>query len=169
MHRPRKRLLERGGFPSHVGMNMQNLWNDSDAAAFCGGDLSLRVHTSRLLGREPQLVLHGGGNTSVKSMATDFFGDAHEVLYIKGSGGDLATIDAGGFPAVGGGGRQYPYRLLSGAYVAGWAGMLPGTTQHTDLALREAGGIPAQCRYGDQPQGWKSGRRTLGSCMYLRA
>src|SRR6186713_2432483 len=45
----------------------------------------------------------------------------------------------------------------------------PGTTTHTDLALREAGGIPAQCRYGDQPQGWESGRRTLGSCTYLRA
>lgn len=79
---------------------MQNLWTDSEAAAFAGSDLSLRVYTSRLLGREPQLVLHGGGNTSVKCMVTDFFGEEQEVLYIKGSGGDLATIDANGFPAV---------------------------------------------------------------------
>src|SRR5689334_3251152 len=47
--------------------------------------------------------------------------------------------------------------------------MIAAPTERTDLALRGAGGIPAQCRYGDQPQGWKSGRRTLGSCTYLRA
>ncbi len=79
---------------------MQSLWTDSEAALFSPGDLSLRVFTSRLLGREPQLVLHGGGNTSVKSTVPDFFGEPQEVLYIKGSGGDLATIDASGFPAV---------------------------------------------------------------------
>ncbi len=79
---------------------MQSLWSDSEASAFSESDLSLRVFTSRLLGREPALVLHGGGNTSVKSTAKDFFGDPQDVLYIKGSGGDLATIEAGGFAAV---------------------------------------------------------------------
>jgi rhamnose utilization protein RhaD (predicted bifunctional aldolase and dehydrogenase) len=44
---------------------MRSLWNDAEAAQF-RGDLALRVYTSRLLGREPALELHGGGNTSVK-------------------------------------------------------------------------------------------------------
>jgi rhamnose utilization protein RhaD (predicted bifunctional aldolase and dehydrogenase)/NAD(P)-dependent dehydrogenase (short-subunit alcohol dehydrogenase family) len=79
---------------------MHSLWTDSEATSFSGSDLSLRVFTSRLLGREPQLVLHGGGNTSVKSTVKDFFGKHQDVLYIKGSGGDLATIEANGFAAV---------------------------------------------------------------------
>jgi rhamnose utilization protein RhaD (predicted bifunctional aldolase and dehydrogenase)/NAD(P)-dependent dehydrogenase (short-subunit alcohol dehydrogenase family) len=64
-----------------------------------GEDLALRVYTSRLLGREPRLVLHGGGNTSVKSYVTELLGDTTEVLYVKGSGSDLATIEPRGFPA----------------------------------------------------------------------
>jgi len=80
--------------------SMQSHWSDTEAALFSESDLALRVYTSRLLGREPQLVLHGGGNTSVKSTVRDFFGAAVEVLYIKGSGGDLATIEAKHFPAV---------------------------------------------------------------------
>jgi rhamnose utilization protein RhaD (predicted bifunctional aldolase and dehydrogenase)/NAD(P)-dependent dehydrogenase (short-subunit alcohol dehydrogenase family) len=79
---------------------MHSLWTDSEATSFSGSDLSLRVFTSRLLGREPQLVLHGGGNTSVKSTVKDFFGKDQDVLYIKGSGGDLATIEANGFAPV---------------------------------------------------------------------
>ncbi len=79
---------------------MQSLWN-SDEAAACGADpLSQRVYSSRLLGRNPALVLHGGGNTSAKATIPDFFGDPVEVLYIKGSGGDLAKIGPEGFPAV---------------------------------------------------------------------
>ncbi len=79
---------------------MQSLWNDAEARA-CGEDaLKLRVYTSRLLGREPSLVLHGGGNTSVKAEARNLFGDAESVLYVKGSGWDLATIEAGGFAPV---------------------------------------------------------------------
>lgn len=79
---------------------MQSLWNSDDAAA-CGSDtLSQRVYTSRLLGQNPALVLHGGGNTSAKDTIPDFFGNDVEVLYIKGSGGDLATIGPEGFPAV---------------------------------------------------------------------
>ncbi|RYD31096.1 MAG: SDR family NAD(P)-dependent oxidoreductase, partial [Verrucomicrobiaceae bacterium] len=79
---------------------MQSLWSDEEARA-CGDDaLALRVYTSRLLGRDPELVLHGGGNTSVKATVSDFFGDPVEVLYIKGSGGDLAKIGPEGFAAV---------------------------------------------------------------------
>ena len=78
---------------------MQNRWNDAEAAKF-EGDLALRVYSSRLLGSDPALVLHGGGNTSVKSTVKDVLGQDVEVLYIKGSGWDLATIEAPGFPAV---------------------------------------------------------------------
>ncbi len=64
-----------------------------------GEDLALRVYTSRLLGREGALVLHGGGNTSVKSRVTELLGDVTDVVYVKGSGWDLATIEPKGFPA----------------------------------------------------------------------
>jgi rhamnose utilization protein RhaD (predicted bifunctional aldolase and dehydrogenase)/NAD(P)-dependent dehydrogenase (short-subunit alcohol dehydrogenase family) len=79
---------------------MQSLWNDGEASALGGDPLKLRVHTSRLLGREPSLVLHGGGNTSVKAEVADLFGDREEILYIKGSGWDLGTIEAAGFAPV---------------------------------------------------------------------
>src|SRR3982751_3407169 len=78
---------------------MQNLWNDKEAALF-GGDLAQRVYTSRLLGRDKALVLHGGGNTSVKIRQRDLFGDAEDILYVKGSGWDLETIEAAGFAPV---------------------------------------------------------------------
>src|SRR3989338_6015643 len=79
---------------------MKSLWEHREAKA-CGHDLlKLRVYTSRLLGRKPSLVLHGGGNTSVKALVKDFFGVSQDALYIKGSGWDLATIEAGGFAAV---------------------------------------------------------------------
>src|SRR6202167_3679568 len=75
------------------------LWNDNDAAR-CSGELALRVYTSQLLGRDPSLVLHGGGNTSVKLREVDVLGDAVDVLYVKGSGWDLATIREPGFAPV---------------------------------------------------------------------
>jgi rhamnose utilization protein RhaD (predicted bifunctional aldolase and dehydrogenase)/NAD(P)-dependent dehydrogenase (short-subunit alcohol dehydrogenase family) len=75
---------------------MKNLWNSADAADF-QGDLQQRVYSSRLLGREPSLVLHGGGNTSVKTLEPNVFGEEETILYIKGSGADLATIEAAGF------------------------------------------------------------------------
>ncbi len=78
---------------------MQNLWNNADAER-CADPLALRVYTSRLLGRESSLVLHGGGNTSLKATARDMFGDAVETLYVKGSGWDLAAIEAAGFAPV---------------------------------------------------------------------
>lgn len=85
-----------------------NLWNDAEAEALLAAagpetrarDLALRVYTSRLIGRDPDLVMHGGGNTSLKSTATDVFGAEVDVLHIKGSGWDLETIEARGLPAV---------------------------------------------------------------------
>ena len=79
---------------------MKNLWNDSDAEACSEDLLALRVYSSRLIGQAPGLVLHGGGNTSVKASYTDLFSDRHEVLYVKGSGWDLETIEAEGFSPV---------------------------------------------------------------------
>ncbi len=79
---------------------MNSQWNDSTAAQFANDPLALRVYTSRLLGGDPALVLHGGGNTSVKATTTDLFGDPVDVLYVKGSGWDLATIEATGFAPV---------------------------------------------------------------------
>lgn len=78
---------------------MQSLWNDNEAAQYVG-DLALRVYTSRLLGRDTSLVLHGGGNTSVKITVPDIFGRPEEILYVKGSGWDLETIQAAGFAPV---------------------------------------------------------------------
>jgi rhamnose utilization protein RhaD (predicted bifunctional aldolase and dehydrogenase)/NAD(P)-dependent dehydrogenase (short-subunit alcohol dehydrogenase family) len=75
---------------------MKSRWSDAEAAQFTG-PLGPRVYTSRLLGRDKSLVLHGGGNTSVKLREKDLFGEERDVLYIKGSGADLENIDAGGF------------------------------------------------------------------------
>jgi rhamnose utilization protein RhaD (predicted bifunctional aldolase and dehydrogenase) len=85
---------------------MQSAWNDSDADAAVaayenlGRDLALRVYTTRLLGQDPRLVLHGGGNTSVKTRVADLNGDAVEVLCVKGSGWDMGAIEPAGLPAV---------------------------------------------------------------------
>jgi rhamnose utilization protein RhaD (predicted bifunctional aldolase and dehydrogenase)/NAD(P)-dependent dehydrogenase (short-subunit alcohol dehydrogenase family) len=79
---------------------MKSRWNDSDAAALGGSPLALRVYTSRLLGAEPSLVLHGGGNTSVKVREKNLFGREDHLLYVKGSGWDLKTIEAKGFAPV---------------------------------------------------------------------
>lgn len=73
-----------------------NRWDDAGAAS-ATGDLGLRVYTSRLLGVDPDLVLHGGGNTSVKVRHTTVFGDEVDALVVKGSGSDLADIDESGF------------------------------------------------------------------------
>jgi len=78
---------------------MKSLWSDAEAAQFTG-PLALRVYTSRLLGRDKSLVLHGGGNTSVKLREKDVFGEEIEVLHVKGSGSDLETIALGGFSPV---------------------------------------------------------------------
>src|SRR5262249_18447701 len=63
-------------------------------------DLALRVYTTRLIGRDPKLVLHGGGNTSVKTTLADLLGEEVAVLCVKGSGSDMAVIEPAGLPAV---------------------------------------------------------------------
>jgi rhamnose utilization protein RhaD (predicted bifunctional aldolase and dehydrogenase)/NAD(P)-dependent dehydrogenase (short-subunit alcohol dehydrogenase family) len=95
---------------------MENLWSDRDAEAmvahYVGAgvspDLALRVYTSRLLGGEKRLVLHGGGNTSVKTVLPDLADDPVEVLCVKGSGWDMGNIEPPGLPAV----RLAPIRRL---------------------------------------------------------
>jgi rhamnose utilization protein RhaD (predicted bifunctional aldolase and dehydrogenase)/NAD(P)-dependent dehydrogenase (short-subunit alcohol dehydrogenase family) len=85
---------------------MQSAWIDRDAEAAAaryaklGRDVGLRVYTTRLLGGDPRLVLHGGGNTSVKTTIADLNGEQVEVLCVKGSGWDMGTIEPAGLPAV---------------------------------------------------------------------
>src|SRR6516162_5571240 len=87
---------------------MRSLWSDAEAERMTeryadqgvARDLALRVYTSRLLGSEPKLVLHGGGNTSVKTLMRDLLGEDAEVLCVKGSGWDMAAIEPAGLPAV---------------------------------------------------------------------
>lgn len=78
---------------------MKSLWNEEEER-LCQGDLALRVYSSRLLGKDPTLVLHGGGNTSVKLRTKDILGNENDILYVKGSGWDLATIEEAGFSPV---------------------------------------------------------------------
>ena len=95
---------------------MRSQWSDAEAARLVehysekgvGRDLALRVYTSRLLGQDPKLVLHGGGNTSVKTVVRDLLDEEAEVLCVKGSGWDMAAIEPAGLPAV----RLVPLRKL---------------------------------------------------------
>ncbi|MDJ0869762.1 MAG: bifunctional aldolase/short-chain dehydrogenase [Myxococcota bacterium] len=86
---------------------MAGVWSDCDAAACVdqyapawGEALALRVYTSRLLGADPSLVLHGGGNTSLKGEHTDVLGETRPALFVKASGFDLATIEPEGLPGL---------------------------------------------------------------------
>src|SRR5438067_9017794 len=93
---------------------MKSEWATRDAEAVVARypgiarDLALRVYTTRLLGRNPKLVLHGGGNTSVKIRVRDLLGEEVDVLCVKGSGWDMAEIEPAGLPAV----RLEPLRRL---------------------------------------------------------
>ena len=87
---------------------MKNNWSKSIAKKYIkkyeklgfSADLGLRVYTTRLLGRNKELVLHGGGNTSVKTTIKDIDGKKYKVLCVKGSGWDMADIEPPGLPAV---------------------------------------------------------------------
>jgi len=87
---------------------MQSRWVDRDAkaavdrfaAAGLSSDVALRIYTTRLLGSDAALVLHGGGNTSVKTKMRDLAGDEVEVLCVKATGGNMGTIEPGGMAAV---------------------------------------------------------------------
>src|SRR3954466_12714167 len=95
---------------------MKSLWSAPDAEALVsryaeagiGRELALRVYSARLIGGDGRLVLHGGGNTSLKTVMPDLFGEPAEVLCVKGSGADLAGIEPAGLPAV----RLAPLRRL---------------------------------------------------------
>src|ERR1700759_2368860 len=65
-----------------------------------GRDLALRIYTTRLLGQDPRLVLHGGGNTSVKTAVPDLLGQEPAVLCVKGTGWDMGVMEPPGMPAV---------------------------------------------------------------------
>src|SRR5215831_14423006 len=86
---------------------MESRWSDREAAEYVerfgprwGEALALRVYTSRLIGRDPDLVMHGGGNTSLKGSVTTLLGERLEALFVKGSGSDLDSIEPPGLPAV---------------------------------------------------------------------
>ena len=87
---------------------MKNNWSNTEARRYikkyknlgCSKSLALRVYTTRLLGRNSELVLHGGGNTSVKTAIKDIDGKKYNVLCVKGSGWDMADIEPEGLPAV---------------------------------------------------------------------
>src|SRR5476649_1063743 len=95
---------------------MQSKWSDAEAKDFAARyapkgvntDLALRTYTTRLLGSDPRMVLHGGGNTSVKTTVKDQLGEDVEVICIKGSGWDMGVIEPAGLPAV----RLEPLRKL---------------------------------------------------------
>jgi len=82
---------------------MHSRWNEQDAQQLSGKtgeDLALRVYSSRLLGQDKSLVLHGGGNTSVKIDEKNILGEIESILYVKGSGWDLESIEAEGYAPV---------------------------------------------------------------------
>lgn len=87
---------------------IENRYDEAEAAkrVEAAGDdpadraLALRVYTSQIIGQNPDLVMHGGGNTSVKVERRNLFGDSEAVLHVKGSGWDLDTIEAPGLPGV---------------------------------------------------------------------
>src|SRR5476651_2743250 len=95
---------------------MKSNWSDADAKDFAAryapkgvnADLAVRTYTTRLLGSDPRMVLHGGGNTSVKTTVKDQLGEDVEVICIKGSGWDMGSIEPAGLPAV----RLAPLRKL---------------------------------------------------------
>ncbi len=87
---------------------MKSAWVEREAKAAVGRygeqgvapDLALRVYSTRLIGADAKLVLHGGGNTSLKAQARDLAGNAVAALYVKGSGWDMGAIEPAGFPAL---------------------------------------------------------------------
>ena len=85
---------------------MKNRYSETEARHYIEkypdqpADLCLRVYTSRLIGSEEDLVLHGGGNTSVKCRVKNILGEEQDIIYVKGSGWDLGDIEPAGFPGL---------------------------------------------------------------------
>lgn len=78
---------------------MKAPWDDAAAAGF-EGPIGECVYCTRLIGSDPALVLHGGGNSSVKVPVTDITGTTVDAIHVKGSGWDMGTIEAAGLPAL---------------------------------------------------------------------
>src|ERR1700693_2551478 len=95
---------------------MQSRWNEAEAKKIVAdlapkgvnADLAVRTYTTRLLGSDPRLVLHGGGNTSVKTVMKDMLGEDMNLICINGSGWNMGSIEPAGLPAV----RLEPLRKL---------------------------------------------------------
>ncbi len=87
---------------------MKNIWKDSLAKKYIkeyqlkkvSKDLALRIYSTHLLGSNPELVLHGGGNTSVKSIKKNLFGKDKNILFVKGSGWDMSNLNERGLPGL---------------------------------------------------------------------
>ena len=87
---------------------MKNLWNKNIANVYIkkyakkkiSKDLALRIYTTHLLGSEKKLVLHGGGNTSLKETQKDIFNKSTNVMHVKGSGWDMSNLTEEGMPTV---------------------------------------------------------------------
>ena len=87
---------------------MKNLWDKSEGLKYIkhykkynvSNDLALRIYTTHLLGGEKKLVLHGGGNTSVKTNYKNIFGEINKVIYVKGSGWDMSNLTHEGMPGL---------------------------------------------------------------------
>ncbi len=103
---------------------MQNLWNESELNSLAAGKINAAdtpaelhdlVYASRLLGKDDRLVMHGGGNTSVKTVLTDIVGNHSNVIFIKASGVNLATVDVHDFTPV----RIEPLQRLQRMYASG--------------------------------------------------
>ena len=75
-------------------------WRAAAGSNTADQELGERIYTSRLIGQNPDLLMHGGGNTSVKLRRPDIFGQMRDVLHVKGSGWDLDVIEAPGLPGV---------------------------------------------------------------------
>ena len=121
---------------------MKSGWVERDAEALVAHgaksgierDLALRVYTTRLLGRDPKLVLHGGGNTSLKTHMRDLLGEEVEVLRVKSSGSDMAAIEADGLPAV----RLLPMRKLRAIETIGDLELVGIERANLDVYKRQA-------------------------------
>ena len=87
---------------------MENLWNYKTSIKYVSEykkknineDLALRIYTTHLLGQNPKLVLHGGGNSSVKSKSKNIYGEKVDVIYVKGSGWDMSNLNEKGMPGL---------------------------------------------------------------------
>ncbi len=86
---------------------MESRWSDAKAAEYIqrygskwGEDLALRTYLGVLIGAEDRLVLHGGGNNSLKTSLTNILGERHPVVFVKASGFDMAVIEPEGYTAL---------------------------------------------------------------------